>query len=148
MREREVLTGRFVHILGGAAVVVVLALLAPSSPGLAQPPLPSAQVPAQPVVRYSGRVERVDLDAGLVVVSELAGRGKPRRHAFHVAPETPIVSAARLRAWQIRGNRLYEEVPVSLVDLLDGDFVVVDSVADGPRAVALRITIVEAAGSQ
>jgi hypothetical protein len=92
----------------------------------------------QPVTRHSGRVERVDIDEGLVLVSELAARGRARQHAFVVGPDTAIVTSARLRPWQS-----YGEIAVSLVDLLSGDFVVVDSVADGARMVALRITIVE-----
>ena len=90
------------------------------------------------MTRYSGKVERVDIDEGIVVVNELAARGQHRRREVHVPPETPIVSTARHRPW-----RTYEEVQVSLVDVLAGDFVVVDSVMDGVRMVALRITIVE-----
>jgi hypothetical protein len=93
----------------------------------------------QPVTRHSGRVERVDLDEGLVLVSELVARGRARQQAFVVSQDTAIVSSARLRSWQS-----HDEIAVSLVDLLSGDFVVVDSVADGARLVALRITIVEA----
>ncbi len=105
--------------------------------------LPALGAP-QHVIRHSGRVERVDIDEGLVVVDELAERGQRRRHEFHVGPETPIVSAGRLRPWQVRGSRAYEETPVSLVDVLAGDFVVVDSTIERGRAVAVRITIVEA----
>jgi hypothetical protein len=104
--------------------------------------LAGAGVPAvcggQPVARHSGRVERVDIDGGLVLVSELAARGRARQHAFVVSSDTAIVSSARLRPWQAHG-----EIAVSLVDLLSGDFVVVDSVVDGARLLALRITIVE-----
>jgi hypothetical protein len=98
---------------------------------------------AQQVVRYSGKVERVDIEEGLVVVHELGAKGASRRHEVRVPPETPIVTAARLRPWEMRGSRGWEEVRVSLVDVLAGDFVVVDSLMEGPRAVALRITIVE-----
>ncbi|MGH7321906.1 MAG: hypothetical protein ACRELA_20100 [Candidatus Rokuibacteriota bacterium] len=109
--------------------------------------LPMVGAP-QHVIRHSGKVERVDIDEGLVVVDELAEKGQRRRHEFHVGPETPIVSAGRLPPWQVRGSRAYEEIPVSLVDLLAGDFVVVDSTIERGRAVALRITIVEAAASR
>jgi hypothetical protein len=103
--------------------------------------LPSAA--ADRVLRYSGKVERVDLDGGLVVVDEMAARGQRRRHQLHVGPDTPILTAARLRPWEMRGSAAYEEVPVSLLDLLAGDFVVVESVEDGGRLLAVRITIVE-----
>lgn len=103
----------------------------------------AATAVAQQVLRYSGRVERVDVREGIVVVIELAARGRERRHEVHVRPDTPIVSTARLRPWEMRGAHAFEDVNVSLVDLLAGDFVVVDSMTDGPRAVALRITIVE-----
>jgi hypothetical protein len=106
--------------------------------GLVGAVLPAVSA-GQPVTRHSGRVERVDIDEGLVLVSELAARGRARQHAFVVSPDTAIVSSVRLRSWQS-----HDEIAVSLVDLLSGDFVVVDSVADGPRLVALRITIVEA----
>lgn len=104
--------------------------------------LPAAGA-SQQVLRYSGKVERVDVQEGIVVVNELAAKGRHRRHEVHVAPETSIVSSARLRPWEMRDSRTWGEVGVSLVDLLAGDFVVVDSVMDGLRAVALRITIVE-----
>lgn len=123
--------------LGRGALAAVLALAA-----LVGALLPAVSR-AQHVTRHSGRVERVDIDEGVVVVSELAARGRPRHHAFVVGPETAIVSAARLKPWEMRGSGAYEEVTVSLVDLLSGDFVVVDSVTAGARTVALRITIVE-----
>ncbi len=100
---------------------------------------------AQLLRRYSGRVERVDLDEGLVVVEELAEKGRRRRHEVHVGEDTPIVSANRLRPWEMRGARAYDEVAVSLVDLLTGDFVVVESVEEGGIKSARRITIVESA---
>jgi len=112
-------------------VVALLLALLPAS-GLAQQPR-----------RYSGKVERVELGDGLVVVEELGERGRPRRHEVYVGIDTPIVSAGRLRAGDMRGPNAYSEVPVSLVDLLTGDFVVVESAEEDGRGVALRITIVE-----
>lgn len=103
---------------------------------------PGAAV-AQHLQRYSGKVERVDLGEGRVVVEELAEKGRRRRHEVYVGVDTPIVSAGRLRPWEMRGGRAYEEVPVSLVDLLTGDFVVVESVEEGGLTIARRITIVE-----
>lgn len=100
---------------------------------------------AQLLRRYSGRVERVDLHEGLVVVEELAEKGRRRRHEVHVGEDTSIVSANRLRPWEMRGARAYDEVAVSLVDLLTGDFVVVESVEEGGIKSARRITIVESA---
>jgi hypothetical protein len=105
--------------------------------------LPGPTTAGERVLRYSGRVERVDLGEGLVIVDELAARGLRRRHELYVSFDTPIVTAERLRPWEMRGSRAYEEVPVSLVDVLTGDFVVVESTEEGGRPVALRITIVE-----
>jgi hypothetical protein len=104
--------------------------------------LPAAEA-ADRVLRYSGKVERVDLDEGVVVVDEMAARGLRRRHALHVSPETPIVTAERLRPWEMRGSSAFEEIAVSLLDVLTGDFVVVDSTEEDGRLVALRITIVD-----
>jgi hypothetical protein len=112
------------------ALAAILALL--PAPGLAQRAL-----------RYSGKVERVDLGDGRVVVEELAEKGQRRRHEVYVDRDTPIVSAVRLRAWEMRGRGAYDEVPVTLADLLAGDFVVVESTEEGDRPVARRITIVE-----
>lgn len=98
---------------------------------------------AEGIRRYSGRVERVDLGEGLVIVDELARGGRRVRHEVHVSPETPIVSAARLRPWQMRDARAYGEVPVTLLDVVAGDFVIVESVEEGGRAMARTITIVE-----
>lgn len=114
------------------AALLVLALLVVA-------PLAPAQAPR----RYSGKVERVELMAGVVVVEELGERGRLVRHEVWVAAETAIVSAARLRPRDMRGPVAYAEVPVSLADLLPGDFVVVEAAEGGGRAVARRITIVE-----
>jgi hypothetical protein len=116
--------------VGGVAVMLLTAA-----------PLPGSS--ADRVLRYSGRVERVELMEGLVIVDELAARGARRRHELHVNPDTPIVTAARRRPWEMRGTGAYSEVPVSLVDVLAGDFVVVESVEEEGRAVVQRITIVE-----
>jgi hypothetical protein len=97
--------------------------------------------------RYSGTVERVDLEAGVVVVGELVERGRLVRHEIHVDPATPIVSSRRLKAWEMRGPSAYGEEPVSLVDLLPGDFVIVESAAGAGGEAAHRLTIVEPAGS-
>jgi hypothetical protein len=104
--------------------------------------LPAVEA-AERVLRYSGKVERVDLDEGVVVVDEMAARGHRRRHALHVSPETPIVTAERLRPWEMRGNGAFEEIAVSLLDVITGDFVVVESTEEGGRLVAVRITIVD-----
>jgi hypothetical protein len=90
------------------------------------------------VQRYSGRVERVELIEGLVVVDEMGAKGHRLRHQLYVSADTPIVTAGRL-AWA----SAFQEVPVSLVDLITGDFVVVESTEAGGRTVALRIVIVE-----
>jgi hypothetical protein len=95
------------------------------------------------VGRHSGRVERVDLGDGVVVLDELGARGHRVRHEIHVDDDTAIVTTARLRPWQMRGARAYEEVAVSLADVVSGDFVVVESTETEGRILALRITIVE-----
>jgi hypothetical protein len=43
----------------------------------------------------------------------------------------------------MRGTRAYGEIPVSLADVLIGDYVVVEAVEEAGRMLALRITIVE-----
>jgi hypothetical protein len=122
------ITRRRLAVLAGLVAAAVLPSLAPAG---------------ERVLRYSGRVERVDLGEGLVVVDELAARGLRRRHELYVKVDTPIVTAERLRPWEMRGSRAYGEVPVSLVDVLTGDFVVVEFTEEAGRPVALRITIVE-----
>ena len=107
--------------------------------------LPAALAAAQQPRRYSGKVEQVDLVDGMMVVGELGEKGRALRHQVYVAPDTPIVSAGRLRPAEMRGSNTYGEVPVSLVDLVSGDFVVVESVEEGGRALAVRITVVEPA---
>ncbi|MGH7268769.1 MAG: hypothetical protein ACREMB_28460, partial [Candidatus Rokuibacteriota bacterium] len=118
----------------GAGFLVVALLWA------AGPPAARAE---DRVARYSGRVERVDLGDGVVVVDELGARGHRVRHEIHVDADTAIVTTARLRPWQMRGARAYEEVTVSLADVLSGDFVIVESTEAHGRILALRITIVE-----
>ena len=98
---------------------------------------------AQPPQRYAGRVEEVDLREGVVIVEELGRRGRPERHEVRVGPETPVFSVERLPAHAMRGSNAYGETLVTAADILVGDYVVVESVERGGRAVALRITIVE-----
>jgi hypothetical protein len=98
---------------------------------------------AERIVRYSGRVERVDLGEGLVVVDEMAARGQRRRHELYVAPDTAILTTVRARPWAVRAEA-FEEEAVSLVDVITGDFVVVETTQESGRPVALRIVIVEA----
>ncbi|HZS34879.1 MAG TPA: hypothetical protein VFC42_16055 [Methylomirabilota bacterium] len=119
---------------GATLVALCVATMAPGGPGPAG---------AEGVQRYSGRVTGVDLGRGLVVVEELGRRGRPVRHEVLVEDATPLVSASRLKPWDARGWSGYGETPVSLADVLVGDFVVVESVELEGQSVARRITIVE-----
>jgi hypothetical protein len=85
----------------------------------------------------------VDLGRGLLVVEELGRRGLPVRHQVRVEAETPVVAASRLRLGDMRGRSAFGETAVSLVDVLVGDFVVVEGEDLGGETVASRITIVE-----
>jgi hypothetical protein len=98
---------------------------------------------AEALTRYSGRVVQVDLVRGIVLVEELGRRGLPVRHEVLVEVDTPVVTASRLRLGDMRGRSAFGEMPVSLADVLVGDFVVVEGVDLGGQTVARRITIVE-----
>jgi hypothetical protein len=107
-----------------------------------------ALVPAPPAEgemlrRYSGRVMEVDLGRGVIVVEELGRRGLPIRHQVRIEEETPVVAASRLRLGDMRGQSAFGEMPVSLVDVLVGDFVVVEGEDLEGQTVARRLTIVE-----
>ncbi len=106
---------------------------------LAAPPPAGGQA----FLRYSGRVMEVDLGRGLLLVEELGRRGLPIRHQVRVEEETPVVTASRLRLGDMRGRSAFGEMPVSLVDVLVGDFVVVEGDDRGGLTVARRVTIVE-----
>jgi hypothetical protein len=93
--------------------------------------------------RYSGRVIGIDLGLGTLVVEELGRRGLPIRHEVHVGAETPVVTATRLRLGDMRGQSAFGEMPVSLVDVLVGDFVVVEGEDLEGQTRARRVTIVE-----
>jgi hypothetical protein len=54
-----------------------------------------------------------------------------------------MVTASRLRLGDMRGQSAFGEVPVSLVDVLVGDFVVVEGEDQDGLTVARRVTIVE-----
>ncbi len=92
-------------------------------------------------VRYSGHVMEVDLSRGILVVEELGRRGQVIRHEVRVEAATPLIAASRQRG---RGTA-FGELPVSLVDVLVGDFVVVEGeVEEGQGETrAHRVTIVE-----
>jgi hypothetical protein len=126
--------------MGRPRLAVAVAWLLALGPG---PAPPEAAGEATAPRRYSGRVERVELTEGLLVVESLGWRGRPELHAVQVTPETPIVSAGRLPAHEMRGLSTYSEIPVELVDVLAGDFVVVETTGPGPRELALRVTVVE-----
>jgi hypothetical protein len=90
-------------------------------------------------IRYSGHVVEIDLHRGLLVVEELGRRGAAVRHEVRVEAETPVVTASRLQG---RGTA-FGEMAVSLVDVLVGDFVVVEGEDQAGQTVAHRVTIVE-----
>ena len=118
-------------VTGLAALCVLLALAAAPPAG--------GQTPG----RYSGRVMEVDLGRGLLVVEELGRLGLPIRHQVRVEAETPVVTASRLRLGDMRGQSAFGEMPVSLVDVLVGDFVVVEGEDQEGLTVTRRLTIVE-----
>jgi len=93
--------------------------------------------------RYSGHVMDVDIGRGILVVEELGRRGVAIRHEVRVEPETPVVAASRLRLGDMRGQNAFGELAVALVDVLVGDFVVVEGVDLDGQTVASRVTIVE-----
>jgi hypothetical protein len=93
--------------------------------------------------RYSGHVMDVDLGRGILVVEELGRRGVAIRHEVRVEPDTPVVAASRLRLGDMRGRTTFGEMAVALVDVLVGDFVVVEGVDLDGQTVASRVTIVE-----
>ncbi len=97
------------------------------------------------IQRQVGKVEQVDLGEGRIILDQLMTKGSHRRHLIYVTPDTEILTARRLRPWEMRGNQAFEEVPVSLLDVVTGDFVVVESRQEGSRTVARRITVVETA---
>jgi hypothetical protein len=94
-------------------------------------------------LRFSGHVMDVDLHKGILVVEELGRRGVPIRHEVRVESDTPVVAASRLRLGDMRGRTAFGEMPVSLVDVLVGDFVVVEGEDQDGQTLARRVTIVE-----
>ena len=98
---------------------------------------------AETFARFSGHVMEVDLTRGVLVVEELGRRGLPIRHQVRVEADTPMVAASRLRLGDMRGQSAFGELSVSLVDILVGDFVVVEGEDLGGQTVASRVTIVE-----
>lgn len=113
-------------------VVVGLAALAGAPPAF-----------GETLHRYSGRVVAVDLGRGMLVVEELGRRGLPVRHEVQVEAETSVVTATRLRLGDMRGQSAFGEMAVSLVDVLVGDFVVVEGEDQAGQTRARRVTIVE-----
>jgi hypothetical protein len=98
---------------------------------------------AQRPVRFSGSVAGVDLAGGVLVVEELVDKGRRVRHDVRIDGDTAVVSSSRLRPGAMRGGRAYDEIPVSLADVLVGDFVIVEWVEAAGATVARRVTIVE-----
>jgi len=121
-----------IRSVGRLGVLPTLLTLAAASP-----------VAGETLHRYSGHVMGIDLSRGTLVVEELGRRGLPVRHEVRVEAETHVVTATRLRLGDMRGQNAFGEVPVSLVDVLIGDFVVVEGVDLGGQTVASRVTIVE-----
>ena len=105
--------------------------------------VPASAVVGETFARYSGRVMEVDLARGVLVVEELGRRGLPIRHEVRVEADTPLVAASRLRLGDMRGQSAFGEMSVSLVDILVGDFVVVEGENLGGQTLAHRVTIVE-----
>ena len=93
--------------------------------------------------RFSGHVMEIDLTRGVLVVEELGRRGLPIRHQVRIEADTAVVAASRLRLGDMRGQSAFGELSVSLVDVLVGDFVIVEGEDLGGQTVASRVTIVE-----
>jgi hypothetical protein len=100
---------------------------------------PAPPAAGEVYMRYSGHVVEVDLHRGVLVVEELGRRGAAVRHEVRIDVDTPLVAASRLQG---RGTA-FGELPVSLVDVLVGDFVVVEGEDQAGQTVAHRVTIVE-----
>ena len=100
---------------------------------------PAPRAAGEAFIRYSGHVVEVDPHRGLLVVEELGRRGAAVRHEVRVEADTPVVTSSRLQG---RGTA-FGEVAVSLVDVLVGDFVVVEGEDQAGQTVAHRVTIVE-----
>ena len=62
---------------------------------------------------------------------------------MRVEADTPVVAASRLRLGDMRGRSAFGEMAVALVDVLVGDFVVVEGQDLDGQTVASRVTIVE-----
>ena len=77
------------------------------------------------------------------MVEELGRRGVPIRHQVRIEADTAVVAASRLRLGDMRGQSAFGELSVSLVDVLVGDFVIVEGEDLGGQTVASRVTIVE-----
>jgi hypothetical protein len=99
--------------------------------------------PAQGLARFSGHVMEIDLARGVLVVEELGRRGLPIRRQVRVEADTAVVAASRLRLGDMRGQSAFGELAVSLVDVVVGDFVIVEGEDLGGQTVASRLTIVE-----
>ena len=123
---------RMIRMMAGLGALSGLLALALASP-----------VVGEAFLRYSGHVMAIDLGRGVLVVEELGRRGLPIRHEVRVEAETPVVTAARLRLGDMRGQSAFREMPVSLVDVLVGDFVVVEGEDLAGQTLARRVTIVE-----
>jgi hypothetical protein len=98
---------------------------------------------AEAFARFSGHVMEIDLTRGVLVVEELGRRGLPIRHQVRIEADTAVVAASRLRLGDMRGQSAFGELSVSLVDVLVGDFVIVEGEDLGGQTVASRVTIVE-----
>ena len=98
---------------------------------------------AEGFARFSGHVMEIDLTRGVLVVEELGRRGLPIRHQVRIEADTAVVAASRLRLGDMRGQSAFGELSVSLVDVLVGDFVIVEGEDLGGQTVASRVTIVE-----
>ena len=90
------------------------------------------------LVRHAGKVEHVDWDEGLVVVDQLGQKGRHERRVIHVLTDTPIVSVRRPRPWDA-----YEQVDLTLFEVVVGDVGVIESNEHEGRWLARKITVVE-----
>lgn len=88
--------------------------------------------------RHAGRVEQIDLTAGFLVVDQLARHGKHERQLIRIADDTSVVTASRPRSWD-----RFEEHELTQLEVLVGDFVVVESAEHGGHLLARRITVVQ-----
>ncbi len=105
--------------------------------------------PVHAVERHAGTVVKVDPQANVLVLEELAALGKKQEIRVKVQAQTRLVLSERIPDSEVTDPaHPFKDTAIRLSDVRPGDFVVVEVTREGQAPVASAVTVTFRGGSK